>query len=227
MEKERRCCCAFGKLIKSELASNNQVFDLVTHTSLLNTRPVRLSLFYLALALEFSLNALFYNLSPSEDDSIPLFWEGIIENFWVALYSALFALIPLLIIGVVLSVPSKWVKEIEQAQSVDSLKAIFLRFKRKLKCKLVAGFMLFGIFSNFFLLYIICFSHVASVKMSKDWARSSSLTIVIDLLVFELAPAVVVAFLAVMRGYCRGCKGILCFIIMIEIYRQYRNLIEG
>ena len=103
----------FWKLFQNELSSNNQVYNLVTHTSLLNTRPVRLSLFYLAILLEFSLNALFYNLSPSEGDDVPLFWEGVIENFWVAFYSAVFAMIPLLLIGLVLSVPSKWVRQLQ------------------------------------------------------------------------------------------------------------------
>ena len=53
------------------------------------------------------------------------------------------------------------------------------------------------------------------------------MTVVIDLLLFELGPAVMVAFLAVIRGYCRGCNGVVCFIILIEVYRQYRNLVEG
>ena len=136
-------------------------------------------------------------------------------------------MMPLLLIGVTLSVPSKWVRQLEQAQNVDSLKQAFLHFKRKLKCKAVIGFLLFVLLSNFFLLYIVCFSHVANRKMSEDWARSSSLTLVIDLLLFELGPAVVVAFLAVLRGYCRGCRGIVCFIIVIELYRHYRNLVEG
>lgn len=151
----------------------------------------------------------------------------IIENFWVALYSALFAMIPLLVIGLVLSVPSKWTRQIEQAHSVETLKAIYQGLQRKLKCKAGCGFLLFALFSNFLLLYIICFCHVANGRMSKDWARSSSITIVLDLLAFELLPAVVVAFLAVLRGYCRGCRGLVCFIVLIELYRLYRNLIEG
>ena len=228
MQKEKRCCCVFRKVVQNELSSNNQVYNLVSLTSLLNTRPVRLSLFYLALALEFALNALFYNLSPSEeDDETPLFWEGITENFWVALYSTLFAMLPLLVMGVVLSVPSKWSKQLQQAESVSSLKEAYFRLKRKLRCRAVTGYLLFGIFSNFLLLYIICFCHVASQQMSEDWGRSSSLTIVLDLLLFEIFPAVVVALFAVIRGYCRGCRGVVCFIIAIELYRQYRNLIEG
>ena len=186
LRKEKRCCCAFRKVVQKELSSNNQVYNLVSLTSLLNTRPVHLFLFYLALALEFALNALFYNLSPSEeDDETPLFWEGITENFWVALYSTLFAMLPLLVMGVVLSVPSKWSKQLQQAESVSSLKEAYFRLKRKLRCRAVTGYLLFGIFSNFLLLYIICFCHVASQQMSEDWGRSSSLTIVLDLLLLR------------------------------------------
>lgn len=57
-----------GKLFKDELATNNQLYNTLSHTSLLNKRPVRLSIFYMAVILEFALNALFYNLGPSEED---------------------------------------------------------------------------------------------------------------------------------------------------------------
>ena len=45
IQKEKRCCCAFRKVVQNELSSNNQVYNLVSLTSLFNTRPVRLSLF--------------------------------------------------------------------------------------------------------------------------------------------------------------------------------------
>ena len=51
--------------------------------------------------------ALFYNLDPSEEEP-PLFWEGLSQNFWVALYSVFFAAVPLLLVGACSSFPSKW-----------------------------------------------------------------------------------------------------------------------
>ena len=215
-----------GKLFKDELATNNQLYNTLSHTSLLNKRPVRLSIFYMAVILEFALNALFYNLGPSEEDQ-PLFWDGLIENFWVALYSSLFAMIPLLFIGVLFSVPEKWVRVLKKAKSVDKIIMLYRSLKKKILCKAVCGYVFFFLFSNFILLYVICFCHVADGQMSKDWARSTTITIIIDLVVFEIVPALLFAFLAVLRGYCKGCQGVLCFIVLIEMYRFYRNLVEG
>lgn len=63
VKRERRCCCAFGKLAKQELATSNQPYTVVAKASPLTSRASRLALFYLGLLLEFALCALFYNLS--------------------------------------------------------------------------------------------------------------------------------------------------------------------
>lgn len=93
--------------------------------------------------------------------------------------------------------------------------------------KAIIGYVALGILSNFLLLYVICFSHVANSRMSRDWARSSALTLFLDLFVLEITPALVVATLALMRGYCCRCKGQICLIVSIELYRLYRNLMDA
>lgn len=90
---------------------NNQIYNIISHTSFLNSRAVRLSLLYLAIVLEFSLNALFYNVrEDNEEADTRLFWKVTVENFWVAVYSALIAMLFLLAVALMLRVPSKWIK---------------------------------------------------------------------------------------------------------------------
>ena len=51
-------------------------YNLVTTTSTLSPRAVRLTLFYLGIMIDVALCALFFNLEEEEDD--PPFWDGII-----------------------------------------------------------------------------------------------------------------------------------------------------
>ena len=98
LEHEKRCCCGFWKLFGNEITTNNQLYNSVRGVSFLILPSVRISLIMLAILLEFALNALFYNLNPNEEDA-PLFWEGIIENVWVAFFSFILAIVPLFLIG--------------------------------------------------------------------------------------------------------------------------------
>lgn len=115
----------------------------------------------------------------------------------------------------------------EKAESIQTLKRIFRKLYCKLKCKVVSGFLFFFMLTNFLLLYIVCFCHIASTKMKEDWGRSSALTLCLDILVLEVFPAIAISILGVIRGCCRGgCGGILCLMLLIETYRFYRNMIE-
>ena len=94
--------------MKLELSSNNQIYNLATVVSPLSPRFLRLTIFYLGLLLEFSFAALFFNLSPQseEEEEPPFFWEGFIADFWVAVFTVLFALPPLLFLALILRPPS-------------------------------------------------------------------------------------------------------------------------
>lgn len=105
-ERERHCCCVFQKLMRHELSTNNQIYNLLTKTSPLNRRAVRLTLCYFALVVELATCAFFFNLSPNSPN-VPLFWDRMSENFWVAVYSTLFLMLPLLAISCLFSFPSK------------------------------------------------------------------------------------------------------------------------
>ncbi len=85
-------------------------------TSPLRSRIIRLSFFWLGLLIEVSMVALFFNLNPEEEeDDVPLFWEGLVANFFVALYSTLFTILPMLLLGAVYCIPSKTMKRLQAA----------------------------------------------------------------------------------------------------------------
>lgn len=103
--------------MREEIRANNQVFNLAKGTSFLVFSYVGVSLFFLALLLEFTLNALYYSLDP-KDDEAPLFWAVVIENFWVAVYSLILSLIPLFLIVLSFTPSSKMKKQLQEAKSV-------------------------------------------------------------------------------------------------------------
>ncbi len=89
----------------------------------------------------------------------------------------------------------------------------------------MVGFLLFVLIAHLLLLYILNFCALAGPRVSRDWLTSSLLTVLIDQLAFELAPALAVGLLGVLRTCCRRCSGSLWVAVLIELYRAYRNLL--
>ena len=210
-------------MCKDELATNNQLYNLLFRTSFLMSRSIRLAHFYLAIVLDFALNALFFNLYPAQASAL----QNIFDNFWASIYSALFALFPLFIIGAIFTIPAKYIRKLKLAHSTRTIRRAYSGMKKWIRCRTAFGFLFFALLSNFLLLYLICFAHVANTEMSGSWIKSSSLTVLLDLIVFELVPAFMFALLCVLRGFCVDCKGVLLFVDLIELFRLYRNLTEG
>ena len=224
-QRKRSICCVFTRLTLSELETNNQLYNLIAKTSPLNKRGVRLSVCYLALLLELSLCALFFNLAPGDDE--PPFLERLIENFWIALYSVVFALFPLLLLGLLFSVPKKWLAELQSADQLPEVKDKFNSISKELHLRVLVGFVFFFVLSLFLLLYIISFCHVAGLATSVDWLIASAISILLDQVAFEVLPALAVGFLGTLQGCCSRCRALLWVIVLIELYRLYRNLIQG
>ena len=82
---------------------------------------LKLALFLLALLLEFALNALFYNLNPTHEDNAPLFWDVIIQNFWVAFYSFAFSMLPLFVIGLTFTPPARMSRKLREAETTKEI----------------------------------------------------------------------------------------------------------
>ena len=87
--------------------------------------------------------------------------------------------------------------------------------------------MCFVLLSNCLLLFLVCFCHVASATRSTDWARSSALSIFVDVVALELAAVLIFALLATARGFCKGGRCALCLLLALELYRFYRNFVEA
>ena len=94
---------------------------MMAKTEVLSPRATRAAFFLLALLLNFTLCALFYNLEPEEEE-VPLFWEEISQNIWVAVYSALLSSIPILLLSLLVGFPRRWKKKLAQAKDATSLR---------------------------------------------------------------------------------------------------------
>ena len=85
--------------------------------------------------------------------------------------------------------------------------------------------IVFAIISLFCCVYLIAFSHVANPQMSRDWLVSSSISITIDLVLFEIFPAIAVGCLGLVYFGCK-VKCAMWLIVSIEGYRFMRNFID-
>ena len=89
--------------------------------------------------------------------------------------------------------------------------------RRKTCCRVVCGMILFVLVSLFCCGYLVVFSHVANPQ--------SSLSIAIDLVIFEIFPAIVVGMLGVVYLGCK-VKCVMWLIVSIEAYRFLRNFVD-
>ena len=71
---------------------------------------------------------------------------------------------------------------------------------------------------------MVGFAEMASVERQADWLKSSVFSILVDLVAFELAPALVVSGVGVVTFGCR-CKCGLHLIWVVEGYRAIRSLV--
>ncbi len=135
-------------------------YNLAATTSSLSPRAVRLTLFYLGIMLDMAICALFFNLSDEEEEDSS-FWDNVIANFWVALYTVIIAMPPMCIVGCFLGFSGKTRKKLKDASNINELTTIYRRHRCRIQCREACGFLWFVIISAFLSLYIIAFAHVA------------------------------------------------------------------
>ena len=82
----------------------------------------------------------------------------------------------------------------------------------------MAGWVLFWAVSCFCFLYIIAFCEMATPSAQEEWLTSSALSIVVDLVFFEVLPALVVSGVGVVSLGCKWKCGFF-LIFVIEGYR--------
>ena len=98
---------------------------LCCRTSALYSRSVRLSVLLLGILTDIAMCALFFELSPPEEEQSFYFWDELQENVWVGLYSALFSIPPLLAVVFAFKVPSAALKAFAAATSPSSIQPLY------------------------------------------------------------------------------------------------------
>ena len=146
-------------------------------------------------------------------------------NLLFSFGSFLLAMGPLLLMGLFFKASSKMMAKLKAARNPKEAKGIFLRMKRRIQVKAIARLLFFILLSAILLLYIVCFSQVASDSMLEDWMISCVLVVAMDLVLFELMAGVLFGIFATCSWSCRSTKSMLRFLVAFEFYRVHRNLV--
>ena len=199
---------------------------LVSQTSPLYPRCLRLSLFWLGLLADLACSALFFNLQGEDTPLFESFWATLLENMWVALYSSLLASFTLLLPALALRVPTRLFSSLDLTTlHSDSEKALALqRIRKKLCCYRAVGLACFGLLSGLLGLYLLAFCQVASGDTALAWLSTSLLSIFCDLFVLELLAVFLYGGILTLSvlGECPCC---LCLVVTLSFYRVMRNLL--
>ena len=219
--RQRCCCCVCCGMAKREVKEKNMMVGLCTKTSPLYSRCVRLSVVFLGVLTDITMCALFFNLEPIEDSF--QFWSNLAENVWVGLYSAILSL-PFVLISVLsFHIPSSIIRSFQETTSLKQLRIVYGNQAHRLQCHACIGFTFFFLLSSFLCLYLIAFGNVISIALQKNWVQSSGASLVIDMIAFEMIPALVFGLAGLLIFLC-DCKCCLCPLVSVEVYRVFRNI---
>ncbi len=213
-------CC---RVAKKELASKNLVCNLCSTTSMVYPRCMRLCVLLLALLTEVVLCALFFNVDPEETESL-LFWENLVENVWVGIFSALLSIPPTLVVVLAFRVPSRVLLAFERTTSLKQLQEQYSQHRSRLNCSLCTGYSLFALISLVFCTYLLAFGHIVTATLQENWMTSSGASVAVDLVAFEVLPALFFGRVGVLILSC-DCKCCLCSLVFLEVYRSFRNVV--
>ena len=208
-------------MAKREIGEKNMVLSLCGKTSPLYSRCVRLSVLLLGVLTDVAMCALFFNLEPIEDSF--QFWESLVENVWVGLYSVLLSVPPMVVVVLAFRIPSSVTRSFEESTSLAQLESEYKRHSSRLSCHKCLGFTLFFLLSCVLCLYLVAFGHVVSITLQKNWVQSSGASLAIDLVAFELMPALFFGAVGLLIFVC-DCKCCLCALVSLDLYRVFRNV---
>ena len=106
-----------------EVKDKNMMVGLCSKTSPLYSRCVRLSVLFLGVLTDITMCALFFNLEPIENSF--QFWDSLVENVWVGVYSVLLSLPFILIVVLSFRVPSSVIRSFEETNSLKELEQVY------------------------------------------------------------------------------------------------------
>ena len=190
-------CCG---LAKHDILKNNAILNLVCKAS--PGRVARLSILFLGFLFDFALSALFHDNDDSGDSEF-FSAENLIANFWIGLYSVLFASIPIAVLGCLFSIKSR---------------------SNNRKCLSFIKSFVWLLISVFLGLYIIAFFSLSAWEDQKNWLVSSLISVGLDMVIFEVLPATTLGILGILIYTCK-LKCLLCLAVAIEAYRALRNVV--
>ena len=209
-------------MAKREVNDKNMMVGLCSKTNPLYSRCVRLSVLLLGVLTDIAMCALFFNMEPVEEVSFQ-FWDGLVENVWVAIYSVLLSLPFILFVVLSYRIPSFILRSFRETTSVRQLEHVYRSHSKRIQCHKCLGFFFFFLFSCFLSLYLISFGHVVTMNLQKNWVQSSGTSLAIDLVAFEIVPALFFGCVGLLIFVC-DCKCCMCALVSLDLYRVFRNI---
>ena len=145
------------------------------------------------------------------------------ENVWVGLYSVLLSVPLIMVVVLAFRIPSSITRSFEDSASLAQLESEYKRHSSRLRCHKCLGFSFFFLLSSALCLYLVAFGHVVSITMQKNWVQSSGASLAIDLVAFEVLPALFFGVVGLLIFVC-DCKCCLCALVSLDLYRVFRNI---
>ena len=140
----------------------------------------------------------------------------------MAVYSAIATLLPLLIVASALCAPSH---KLDKTNSLAEFKIELARLKPKLRRRHYTAGIIFLIIGTFCSLYLVGFGQLAGPEVGKEWVISVSISLAVDLIIFEMLPAVMVAGSGVLAAQCHS-ECLLSVVVGVELYRFIKNVVD-
>ncbi len=120
-------------------------------------------------------------------------------------------------------VPSRVLRAFQETRNLAELRVVYRVHAGRLRCERCMGFGVFLVLSGFFSLYLVAFGHVVSLSLQKNWVTSSGASLAIDLVAFEVVPALFFGLVGLLIFSC-DCKCCLCALVSLDLYRVFRNV---
>ena len=100
---------------------------------------------------------------------------------------------------------------------------MYARHRARLQCQQAIGWGVVLLLWSLLSVFLLGFGHVVSLKMQKQWISGSGASVAIDLVAFELLPALVLGSVVVSVLFC-SCRCCLWLLVLLDVYRVFRNL---
>jgi len=188
-------------------------------------RHVRVSLLFLTALLQICCCALFYNMEEGGADD-----TSVVNQIWIALYSALIVSVLMYIVCIMFVIPSKILEKTFDESTELSNEELVKRLDKLLWRKYTIAYVVYGLAAMCFFYYILVFTAVYSketnVKVIASWIGS----FVIDMGLLEFVPGLIVSLLFVIEMSTSQNSSSKCYLFVtkfrkrVEKSKRFRKL---